>query len=60
MITRYPSGKTEEQIRKEASSQTIYKTIQMVEQRLDIKVPRVGNPTDNRDMMIEVIRQHMN
>ena len=57
---KYESRKSETQIRKQASSQTIYKTIQMVEQRLDIEIPRVGSPTENRDLMIEIIRQHMN
>lgn len=49
-----------ERIRKEAASQAIHKTIRLVEQRLNIEVPRVGSPTDNRDLMIEIIRQHMN
>ena len=44
-------------IRQEAASQAINKTIRLVEQRLDIEVPRVGTPTQNRDEMIETLRR---
>ena len=50
----------EDAIRQEAASQAINKTIRMVEQRLDIQIPKVGSPSENRELMIEIIRQHMN
>ena len=47
---------SEDVIRQEAASQAINKTIRLVEQRLDIKFIRVGTPTENRDEMIEALR----
>ena len=49
----------ENQIRAEAASKSIYTTIRLVEQRLNIKIPLVGTPSENRDLMIEIIRSRM-
>ena len=47
---------SEDLIRKEAASQAINKTIRLVEQRLGIQIIRVGTPTENRDEMIDTLR----
>ena len=46
----------DEQIRAEAASQAIEKTIQMVEEALGVKFPRGNIPTDSRDIMIDILR----
>lgn len=50
------SGASEDIIRKKAASQSINKTIRMVELGLNLKFRRVGTPTENREEMIEVLR----
>ena len=46
----------DEQIRAEAASQAIEKTIQMVEEALGGTFPRENSPTDSRDIMIDILR----
>ena len=50
------NGNRETQIRKEASSRTIEKTIKGVENALNIKIRRMGTPTQNREEMFYVLK----
>ena len=45
----------EARIRQEASSQSIEKTIQGVENALGEKFPRVGTPSQNREVMLTIL-----
>ena len=49
----------EDRIRKEAASQAIKKTIRLMGMRLNIQFPSVGTPTEDRDLMIEIIKSRM-
>ncbi len=49
----------EECIRMEAASQAINKTIRLMRRRLNINFPSDGTPTENRDLMIEIIRRRL-
>ena len=55
----YSLMQREERIRMEAASQAINRTIQMMEAGLNIRFPRVGTPTENRDAMIEELRNRI-
>ena len=48
-----------ERIRMEAASQAINRTIQLMEAGLNIRFPRVGTPTENRDAMIAELRSRI-
>ena len=47
----------ETHIRKEAASQAIERTIQVVENQLGIGFPRGSTPTDSREIMALMLRQ---
>ena len=45
-----------ENIRKEAASQAIKNTIQVVEEALGVKFPRGSTPTESRENMKQILR----
>ena len=49
----------EQRIRAEASSQAINMTITLAEQCLNITVPRIGTPSENSELMFEIIKSRM-
>ena len=51
-------GKSEANIRKEAASQAIEKTIRTVEEALDIEFPRGTTPTESRELMEHELRRN--
>lgn len=53
MCNRYE----EQQIRQEAASQAINKTIRLISERTNIPFPTVGTPSENRAAMIEILRR---
>ena len=55
MFNRYE----EQQIRQEAASQAINKTIRLISERTNIPFPTVGTPSENRDAMIEILRNRL-
>ena len=55
MVNRYD----EQQIRQEAASQAINKTIRLISERTNIPFPTVGTPSENRDAMIEILRSRL-
>ena len=48
-----------EQIRQEAASQAINKTIRLISEGTKIQFPTAGTPSENRAAMIEILRSHL-
>ena len=46
-------------LRAEAASRAINRTIRMVGEELDISFPTVGTPSENRELMIAILREHI-
>lgn len=44
-------------IKQEAASKAINKTLAMFADALGIGVPNVGNPSENRDELVEIVRR---
>lgn len=49
----------EQRIRTEAASQAINKTIRLMSERTGIPFPSVGTPSEDRDVMIEIIKHRI-
>lgn len=47
----------ESQIRKEAASKAIIKTLAMVSDALAVSVPNIGTPSENREAFVEILRR---
>ena len=47
----------ESQIRQEAASKAINRTLAMFANALGVSVPRVGTPSENREAFVDIVRR---